>query len=131
MTKILICLDNQPERYHRLRILANQFDVVLVTTCRKDDLDFYLTGPHQIIGICLTFEMPFGTGGMFAGFLAGLGHLVVVVDPVKYGMNKLKQILSEKKIKFAMLPCDIPGWEEPALDFFGLKKELEASPKSD
>ncbi len=122
MTKILICLDNQPDRYRRLRNLVDQFDVVLVTTCRKDDLDAYLEGPHQIIGICLTFEMPFGTGGMFANFLEKYPYPVVITDTEKYGINKLKHILSKNKIKHAVCSCDIPGWEEPALDFFELRK---------
>lgn len=120
MTKILICLDNQPNRYQKLRKILHDIGIVLVTTCRVDDLLEYLNGPAKILGICLTFEMPFGTGVMFASYLKEYSYSVVIIDSDKYGIGKLKEKLTELNLKFATAAHNIDGWEELVLKLFNI-----------
>lgn len=114
---IILCIDDMPIRYRRLRRLCK--NTVIVTTCRMEDVIEYLRGSNQIYGVALDHDMPFQDGLWFANnYFRELNIPVVVTSLNSLGARDIMLCLQAYETPCLELPCDASGWETQALKFF-------------
>jgi CheY-like chemotaxis protein len=124
MGKILLCIDDQPIRYKRLRKLTSDYGVIVVTTCRLEDVNEYLRGPDQIVGVCLDHDMPFQSGAYFAEILREKNYPVAITSMNPDGAAIIKNILDEYETPNKLLPCSRRGgWEYQVFAFLGIERD--------
>ena len=120
MGKILLCIDDQPIRYKKLRKMTHSLNIVTVTTCRMEDVIEYLRGPDKIVGVCLDHDMPFQDGAWYSRLLREKSHPVVITSMNSQGAANMQVILDEYETRNIYLPCTQHDWETNALIFFGV-----------
>lgn len=129
MSKIILCITDKPGKFKKLRELLFIKDIVLITSCRTYHVLEYLRGPQNLLGIALDFEMPFGTGVMFARYLKEEGITsvpIIVTENDKYGSKRVKETLEELGYDlYVSISYDEDNWEERAIDFWNLNSVSE------
>lgn len=123
MSQIILCISDHPEKFSKLRKAAFVKNVTVITSCRFYHVLEYLKGPDTIIGIAIDFDMPFGTGVMFINRLIKEEKInlppVIIVEPGKYGINKIKESFKENDFKhYISIPSNQLNWELNALRFW-------------
>jgi hypothetical protein len=121
MAQILLCIDDQPERFFSLRERISKIDsnIVVVITCRIDDFFWYLNGPDKIIGVCLDHDMPYRDGTFFAEQLGEYSYPVAIVSQNPSGTFMIQSILNEWSVSNRVTTCSWKDWEDLALEHFG------------
>jgi hypothetical protein len=125
MSGIILCIDDQPVRYHSFRdsILKINPNIFTVVTCRPDEFFWYITGPYKILGICLDHDMPYKEGTFFAEQLGEFNYPVAIVSQNPSGVVMIQAILDEWGVPNKITNCAWKNWESLAIDFFNIKKE--------
>ena len=118
MGQIILCIDDQPIRYRKLRKMVQKYDYVVVTTCRLEDVQEYLRGSDTIVGVCLDHDMPFQDGVYFAELLREKGYPIAVTSMNPDGAKVIGHILDEYETPNLILPCSVSGWENKAINFW-------------
>jgi len=118
MAYLILCIDDEPIRYRKLRRLTFDHGMVVVTTCRLEDVEEYFRSQDEIVGICLDHDMPTRTGEDFAYILREKNFPVVVTSMNETGARKICSVLSEYETPNIYLPCYQPNWENEALAFW-------------
>lgn len=118
ISHLVLCIDDEPIRYRKLRKMVAETPMVLVTTCRHEDVNEYLQGPHQIVGVCLDHDMPQVSGAYFAGILREKNIPIVITSLNPEGARHIKFLLDEYETPNMILPCTTEGWEDRAVKFW-------------
>ena len=115
---IILCIDDQPIRYRELSRAAAQAGIVVVTTCRLEDVEEYLQGPHCILGVCLDHDMPFQDGKFFAKKLGEYNYPVAVTSLNPDGAEEIVQILDEYETPYEAIPATDTEFAAKIVKFF-------------
>lgn len=125
MAQVILCLDDQPARYKQFKeiIVQHNLDLVAITLCRSQEFLQYLDDPLTVAAIYIKFEMPFGTGSMFAGMLKNRSIPIIITEPGKYEISKIKNALTEIKYDPSLIflsSFQNSDWELQSLEFLEL-----------
>lgn len=121
MSQIILCITDRPAKFSELRKQAFAREIVLVTSCRLYHILEYLKGPEEIIGIALDFEMPFGTGVMFARIFQehNVSIPTVITESNKHDAKKIKEVFQETGFEFyTLISSKEDNWEQRAINFW-------------
>lgn len=122
MSLVILCIDDMPIRYHRLADVAKDHDVMVLVTCRLEDVNFYLSQKdlYQIIGICLDHDMPNLNGDYYAKNIFSEKNIPVVISSHNPdGALKIEEYLNDYETPNILLPSeDSESWAKFAMAFF-------------
>lgn len=125
MAQVLLCLDDQPDRYKKFKKIIAQYnlDLVAITLCRSQEFLQYLDDPLTVVAVYVKFEMPFGTGGMFARMLKNRSIPVIITEPGKYEISKIQESFQEINYQSDLIylnSFEKPNWELTSLELLQL-----------
>lgn len=121
MSAILLCIDDEPNRYQRLaRLLPD--DITLVVTHQIQDVMFYLDQPevYTVAGVCLDCDMPNSPQGLYyATHILNEKNIPVVISSHNPGEAlKCHEMLNDYATPNIVLPvCDDDGWAQVVINF--------------
>ncbi len=114
MSQIILAIDDHPENFRKLKELLIPKNIVIITTCRYPDITEYLKGPDQIIGICLDFDMPFGTGAFYVTLFKNIKIPIVITEKDVDGSNRVLEALLKLNYDVnlsSMIPAGKYDWD--------------------
>lgn len=115
MFRLILCLDDKPEQYREIQREAFEDNFVLIYGCRYCDVMEYLKGPHPILGVLLDFEMPFGTGVMYARHFVDKKFPIIITEVDAHGISRVVETLEEIKYPkelYINIPVKDLSWEK-------------------
>lgn len=123
---MILCIDDEPRRYVRLahHLRDGRYDQSVVVTCRAEEVKFYFR-TATVIGVCLDFDMPFGSGESFARqFLTERNTPVVISSHNPSGAMRIMDLLTEFDTPNLYRPVkDHDSWVLDVVKFFKLDPE--------
>lgn len=116
MQKVIICIDDAPDRY--LKFSVDGCLTLVVETL--DQYYFYTSNKNlKVVGFCLDFDMPKTQGNVYAERIAleFPDRPVVITSLNVHGANTIQGILNWSKVRNRKIPA-IVGWEHKAAEYF-------------
>jgi DNA-binding response OmpR family regulator len=123
MQKIILCIDDSPERYGNLAKFVSHRGITVIVTCRMEEVIFYTDSDcsdcYEIIGVCLDHDMPFQDGMYFA-----INHLrekswpVAITSMNPSGAENMFQELSSYETPCTKIPAGVPFFTSKIANFF-------------
>lgn len=116
MQKVIICIDDAPDRY--LKLSVDGCFILVVETL--DQYYFYTSNKNlKVVGFCLDFDMPKTQGNVYAEKIAieFPDNPVVITSLNVHGANTMQSILNWNNVRNRKIPA-IDGWENKANEYF-------------
>lgn len=130
MTDIILCIDDDPLRYHELaKLVAPRYLVLVHYDPEMVDiaLEFYR---GRIVGVCLDHDMPTMNGqDMAKHYLIDKTLRVAITSANHVGARKIEEILRDYEVECLRLSADISttnraqfpqGWAAAVADYLQL-----------
>lgn len=120
--KIILCIDDSPERYDTFIVRARARDCICIIShdpyTVHQALDVYR---DDIIGICLDHDMPIQNGMFFVNnFLIGISMPVSIVSANEHGARRMKDTLEEYQGNVQLNSAISKDWVERTFQLFGV-----------
>lgn len=120
--KIILCIDDSPDRYHTFILRARVRDCFCIISHDPytvgQALDVYR---HDIVGVCLDHDMPIQNGKFFVNnFLLGTPIPVSIVSANVLASQSMKDMLDEYECNVQLNSAISKDWVEKTLDMFGV-----------
>lgn len=125
MPKIILCIDDMPQRYTNLafRLGAADKPITVVVTCRMEDVRFYTENKcYEIIGVCLDHDMPFQDGMYFAiHYLREHNWPVAITSANPFGAEDIFKELDYCDTPCKKIPVTDRNFTPQLMEYFKLR----------
>ncbi len=117
---VVLCIDDSPPRYNQLMKSLWQRNIVTIVCCTLEEVNFYLDGPYNILGVCLDHDMPV-VGTYFARHIIPDCYPLAITSVNTVGADNIIAILEEinYQSRFKKIP-GVGSWSNDALKFFNI-----------